>query len=412
MKRRDFLKSGLIAGAALSTFGVPLLARATSKPATVPIALVIPLSGTLGSFGQNELRGWEIAVEEINANGGIQSLGGAKLEAVVRDHQGLPRIGMGEVEKVAADKRIPIMVGCWSSAVTFPAAQVAEQYKMPHIIDIGSQTDILRRGFKYVFRYIQSTDAKCADTVRFSVEMGKKHNLMPKTAAIIARDDSYGKEAAEAFASSFERHGIKIVEKIIYPSKVANLDVEAAKIKAAKPDLIYSVPFLADGVLLSKALAVAKVECMAYVALGGIGEPEFLNMVGPLAEGIFMQTNIDEDQSRDIDRRLNEKMMAKYGVHNNQFSAALYGIVYLIKDVLERAGTVGREAVREALAATNITSGNALAMPSKFIRFDENGENIGAMCLIAQCYQKKWHTVWPFELSKVRQGEWPMPKRS
>ncbi len=409
MKRRTFLKTALT-GAGLITFGVPTLLQA-QKQATVPIALVIPLSGPLGSFGQNELRGWEIAVEEINQSGGIKSLGGAKLEAVVRDHQGQPRVGMAEVEKVAGDKSIPLMVGCWSSAVTYPAAQVAEQYKLPMIIDIGSQTDILRRGFKYVFRYIQPTDKKCDDMVRFSVEMGEKHKLMPKSAAVISRDDSYGKEAADAFVKSFESRGIKVVEKIIYPSKVANLDVEVAKIKAAKPDLVYSVPFLADGVLLSKAMAAAKLDCMAYAALGGIGEPEFLNMVGPLAEGVFMQTNIDEDKIRPVDKALNEKMMAKYGVANNQFSAALYGIVYVIKDVLERTGSVDRDAVREAIAKTDITSGNALAMPSDFIRFDENGENTGAMCIVAQCHEKAWHTVWPFHMSKVRQGVWPMPKQ-
>lgn len=410
MKRRSFLKTALAGAGLATTFGVPKLIQA-QQPAEVPIALVIPLSGPTGSFGQNELRGWEIAVEEINQSGGIQSLGGAKLKAVVRDHQGQPRVGMAEVEKVASDKSIPLMVGCWSSAVTFPAAQIAEQYKLPMIIDIATQTDILRRGFKYVFRYLQPTDMKCDDMVRFSLEMGEKHNMMPKTAAVISRDDSYGKEAAEVFVASFEKRGIKVVEKVIYPSKVANLDVEVAKLKAAKPDLIYSVPFLADGVLLSKAMAAAKLDCMAYAALGGIGEPEFLNMVGPLAEGIFMQTNIDEDKMRPIDKALNEKMRAKYGVDNNQFAAALYGIVYLIKDVLERTGSVDREAVREAIATTNITSGNALAMPSDFIRFDERGENLGAMCILAQCFNKAWHTVWPFHMSKVHEGVWPMPKQ-
>jgi branched-chain amino acid transport system substrate-binding protein len=410
MTRRTFIKTTGLMALGASTLGFPAIVRSTSKLEEVPIALVIPMTGPLGSFGQNELRGWTIAVEEINAAGGIKSLGGAKLKGEIRDTQGKPRIGMAEVEKVARNKQVPLMVGCWNSSVTYPASQVSEQYSLPHIIDIGSQTNILRRGFKYVFRYINSTEETCRQMVRFAREVGEKTGRVPKRAALIARDDGYGKEVCEALRKGLEESGQEIVAHIYYPTKVTNVDVEISKIKAAKPDVIYPTTFLNDGVLITKALRNQNVQALGYVFGGGINQPKYLEMAGDLAQYFFMQNNIDQDLSRPMDKEFQRKIKERYNVNTNQFSAALYGIAYLIKDVLERAGTVDREKVRDAIAATNISTGKALMVSPRGVRYDERGENLGAATFVCQCSEKAWHTVWPFDWEGKHDIVWPMPK--
>ena len=78
--------------------------------------------------------------------------------------------------------------------------------------------------------------------------------------------------------------------------------------------------------------------------------------------------------------------------------------------MLERAGTIDREKVREAIAKTNITSGRALTIPAKFIKFDEKGENLGLDIVMVQCFEGKYHTVWPSDFKGKYDPVWPMPK--
>jgi branched-chain amino acid transport system substrate-binding protein len=410
MNRRQFMKTvgaASLAGAGLAT-GFPVFGRA-EKLDEVEIALLLPMTGGLAFIGRQEEQGWEIAADEINAAGGIKSLGGAKLKGVIHDTQGTPRIAMSEVEKAAMNKKIPMLVGCWSSACTYPASQVAEQYKFPMMIDIGSQTDILRRGFKYVWRYISSTEKTCASLVDFAVQTGKKFGLAPKTAAMINRDDSYGKDVANSSMASFAKAGIKLVENITYPGNTTNLDVEVAKIKSVKPDLIYAAPFLSDGVLLTRALYNQKVEALSYIFQGGINNPEYFGMVGDMAQYICMQNNVDSSMHRKVDQDFAASLKKRYNVIYTQNSAALYGIAYVIADALERAASIEREAIRTAMTSTDIKTGPATIIAPLGVKFDSRGENLNAMTFVCQCHDKKWETVWPFDWPSAKKMVYPKP---
>jgi branched-chain amino acid transport system substrate-binding protein len=413
MDRRTFIK-GAGVGLALSTIGFPAIIKSATSLSEVPIAVVMPMTGPSGSFGQNALRGWDIAVDEVNSAGGIKSLGGAKIKTVLRDTQSTPRVGMAEVEKVAQDKNIPIMVGCWGSNVTYPASQISEQYGLPHLIDMGTQTSILRRGFKYVFRLNSDNDKSGQLMVHFVEDMGKRTGQVAKRVALITVDDNFGKDCAKAWKEALKKTNQAIVEEISYPLQVTNVDVEVAKLKAAKPDVIYMSSFLNDAVLITRALYAQKVDALAYVTWGaGFAQPEYLSMVGNLANYFYILAKFDHDMPRPIEKEFGEKLMKRYGVSINHYSAALYSLVYLIKDVLERAGTIDRMKVRDAIAATNLATGPALVLPvlpGKSIRFDKNGENMGVTDLISQCLDKEWHTVWPFEWPRKYNPVWPQPK--
>jgi branched-chain amino acid transport system substrate-binding protein len=392
-------------------FSFPEFGKGATTMAEVPIAVVMPMSGPTGSFGQNALRGWEIAVDEVNSAGGIKSLGGAKIKTVLRDTQSTPRIGMAETEKVAQDKSIPIMVGCWGSAVTYPVSQISEQNGLPHLIDMATQTDILRRGFKYVFRLNMDVNRTGERFVELVEDMGKRTGHAAKRVAFISVDDNFGKACVHAVKSALKNTKQEVVEDIYYPLKVTNLDVEVAKLKAAKPDVIYMSNFLNDSVLLAKAFYAQKVDAMAYVSWGGgQGQAEFLDMVGNLANYSFMDSKFDYDMNRPVDKEFGDKLMKRFGIRINHYSTSMYGLVYLIKDVLERAQTIDRVKVRDAIASTNITSGPAMIIPGKFIRFDNNGENMGAADLFAQCIKKEWHTVWPIDWPRKYDPVWPQPK--
>lgn len=410
--RRTFIKSAGAAGLAVSVLGFPAIIRSSIKVSEVEIACIYPLSGHAGASGGNAVRGWHIAVDEINAEGGIKSLGGAKIKTVLGDTQSSPRIGMAEIEKVAGNKNIPVVVGCWASAVTYPATQVAEQYRLPFIVDNAVQAEIMRRGFKYIFRITPPTDTSVEAPVNFVEDIGKMTGKVAKTAALISLDDNFGRSSAEDFKNAIKKKTKQeIVTEIYYPPKTTNLDVEIAKLKAAKPDVIYATSFVTDAVLIVKALQGQKVNTLGIITYGaGFVDPKYLELVGPLGNYITTITNWNYGLTRPWEMELNTKMRKIYGVDANHHSANQYSAVYVIKDVLERAGTIDREKVRDAIAATNITSGRALVIPTKFIRFDERGENIGAESLVAQCIDGKYQVVWPSEYKPKYKPVWPMPK--
>ena len=99
---------------------------------TVKVGILLPLSGSVAPIGVNNRRGHEFAVEEINANGGIKALGGAKLEMIDGDTQGKPEIGITELQKLERKGVVAIM-GAYQSGVTFPVTQVSEKLRVPFI---------------------------------------------------------------------------------------------------------------------------------------------------------------------------------------------------------------------------------------------------------------------------------------
>jgi branched-chain amino acid transport system substrate-binding protein len=409
--RRTFIKGVGAAGLTVSTFGFPSVGRSANLSEVV-IACVQPLSGVQGATGNNAIRGWNIAVDEINASGGIKSLGGAKIKTEFGDTQSTPRVGMAEIEKIARNKNVPVGVGCYQSAVTFPATQVAEQYGLPFIVDVSTQPEILRRGFKYVFRLGIPSDKMNEQSVDFVEAIGKKTGHFAKRAALLSLDDNYGRSSAEDYRNALKKKSKQeIVEEIYYPTKATNVDVEIAKLKAAKPDVVYLSGFVTDAVLIVKALSSQKVNLMGSInGGGGYVDPKFLEMVGPLANYLCAAAQWNYDMDKPMEAEFNNKMRTRYGVDANHHSAILYSCVYVIKDALERAGTIDRDQVREAIKNTSITSGRALTIPAKFIKFDDRGENIGFDILIAQCLEGKYHTVWPPEFKPKHSPVWPIPK--
>ena len=149
----------LQAGAATAALGAPGLLLAQPKP--IKIGLVHPVTGGLAYSGSQSRMGAQMAIDEINAAGGIKSMGGAKLEAALADSQSRPEVGVSEVERLQQEG-VSAYVGCFSSAIALPATQAAAKYNTPFLIDVGVSDAIVSRGLKNVFR-LAPGNGKCVD---------------------------------------------------------------------------------------------------------------------------------------------------------------------------------------------------------------------------------------------------------
>ena len=152
----------LQAGAAASALGAPGLLLAQARP--VKIGLVHPVSGGLAYSGGQGRLGCQLAIEEINAAGGIKAMGGARLEAALGDSQSRPEVGVSEVERLHQEG-VAAYVGCFSSAIALPATQAAAKYNTPFMIDVGVSDNIVNRGLKNVFRIARALGCKPSQLV-------------------------------------------------------------------------------------------------------------------------------------------------------------------------------------------------------------------------------------------------------
>src|SRR6201995_4427708 len=140
ISRRRFLHTSALGAAAVAS---PAVLRAQGS--SVKIGILHPVSGALSYSGQQGRIGAQLAVEEINAAGGIKALRGAKIEPMLGDAQSTPEGGNAEVEKMNA-AGVAAIVGGYASAICLSASQTAARYDLPYVVDVGVVGSIVTRG--------------------------------------------------------------------------------------------------------------------------------------------------------------------------------------------------------------------------------------------------------------------------
>ena len=145
--RRNFVAG---TAAAASSLMFPLVGRA--QPAPVKVGVLHPVTGWATYSGTQCRLGALLAIEDINNAGGIKSLGGAKLEAVLADAQSKPEVGVAEIERLNS-AGVSAVVGAYASAICLATTQAAAKYDLPHVVDIGVADSIVQRGLKNTFRF-------------------------------------------------------------------------------------------------------------------------------------------------------------------------------------------------------------------------------------------------------------------
>ena len=366
----------------------------------VRIGNIIPLSGPSASVGEQGRNAREMAVEEINAAGGIKSLGGAKLEMLYADSESKPEKGVSEAERMINTEKVHILTGCWNSAVTYPTTAVAERYGIPFVVPVSVADKITEQGFKTVFRIAAKDSWWTRDQFAFLKDMQEEFKTEIKTLAFVYENGDWGKGFAGQWRALAEKNGYKIVLDEPYPSTATDLSPVVQKIRRARPDALMLVSNAADAILLTNTLADYKVKLKAIIASGGgHADPSFLEATGSNARYLFDIVEWETDVNKPGVKEINEKFKARYGYNLAGESVDAYIAMYVIKDALERAGSTDPVKIREALAKTNLRSGPAMIASYDAIEFDATGQNKHAALSIVQINDLgnglERITVWP-----------------
>jgi len=376
----------------------------------IQIGAVYPLTGAVASTGQNIKRGIDMAVEDINASGGVL---GKKIEIVYGESQGDPKIGMSEAERLMTQGNVPVMLGAYQSGVTEVISQVAEKNATPLLSAISTADVLTTRGYKYFFRMAPTNMMYLRDMVQYVVDWNAKSHSNLKTVAIIADNTLLGQETAKWGKYWADKQGLSVIKVILYTRDAADLSSEVVTLKSAKPDVLMVDPYVSDAILLVKTMHEQgfKPKIMISKATGVI-DPNFLKNLKSQAEGITTAVEWNKGMSKGKD--INQKFEAKYGISMNGHSAEAYTAVWVLKTAIEQAGEANRDKIRAALANLKIEkkfpNGPEIMLPYDKISFEaielagqqHLNQNVNATLGIAQIRGDEYKTVWPFSVAEVQ----------
>jgi len=386
MERKRFfgLGFGMSLVAALF-FSAILITPVLAADKVVRIGNIIPLSGPSASVGQQGKNAREMAVKEINASGGIKSLGGAKLELYYADSESKPEKGVAEAERLINSKKVNVLTGCWNSAVTYPTTAVAERYGIPFIVPVSVSDKITSQGFKNVFRIAAKDSWWTRDQFQFLKDMQKEFGTSVKKLAFVYENGDWGKGMAGQWKKLAKAAGYKVVMDEPYPSTATDLSPVVQKIRRSRPDVLMLVSNAADAILLTNTIAAYKVKLKAIITSGGgHADPSFIKSVGQSARYIFDIVEWETDVNKPGAKETNARYKAQYGTNLTGEAVDAYLAMYVIKEALEQAASLDPDKIRQTLAQMDLKDGPGMIVGYDSVNFDETGQNINASLVMVQ----------------------------
>lgn len=394
LDRRTFLAAGA-AATAIGAAGFPVVLRA--QPASVKIGLIHPVSGFIAFSGTQCREGALMAIADINAAGGIKSLGGAQLEAMLADSQGKPDIGAAEVAKMAEAGAHGIVAG-YSSAISLATSQEAAKSNTPHVVDVGVSDEIVKRGLKNTFRFSPGYGSAAEMAVRNLDTINKAAGSPAKTAMIIHEESLFGTGTANLLSEQLPRIGIEVVEVIKHANPTRDFTNIALQIKSKNPDLIIPANYYNEYVLLARTLRQQQIKAKGiYSVLGGAASSyQFVKDFPDAAEQI-MDCNHWFNPKSDLALARKKAAEDKGLVYTYEIFLA-YNAVAVLADAIERAGSTEKDAV---IAALNASTWDQHGMPYGPTQF-ENGQNTGAQTVNTQVLDGVIEVIFPEEFASAK----------
>ena len=411
--RRDFIKKSAIVGTGLILpFGVPTLLRAAPKK--IKIGSIQPVTGPLAVIGQGQRKANIMAAKQINAAGGIKSLGGAQIEMLLGDSESKPEVGRQEADRLIKEGAV-VLQGPFQSGTAMAIATLAEQRQVPFVMDVAALDAITQKGYQYSFRVFITARGLVGGAINFLKQVVDMKGVAPKTAVVTNTADPFGKGMSGGFLKGLEKSGmpIKILERIQYPLGIQDLSAEVAKIKSLKPDLIFPVSRPGDSVILTRELYKQRVPLMGIYCPGSPGwyEPHVVKDLDKLI--LYVLVNVPWiNPLSPVYQSANAAFQKEFNQTLDTNSAYAYTGTLVAADALERAGSVKADNIVSALKETNFKDHPVLGGP---IQFADNGDNKGALTGLLQIQPdpvpaKRVRVVLPKKFAQSQEIVFPWPQ--
>lgn len=388
----------------------------------VKIGVLNPFTG--GSAFQANLakEGFDYAAKYYNDQGGIKSLGGAKLELVYADTTGVAEVGVTEFERLVNVEGIDICTGPYNSAVAGAVAPLAEKYQVPLVISQASSLSIYTAGYTYVFNPSNDARTNAQGLIGVCDMIADKYGDEIDGIGLIMENSEWGLSQKESFEKYFSAAGKEVLISETIEPGASDFSSQITKIKASGVKFV--VPCIAsfnDAVLFVRQMK--EYQCNAGIlASGGVFvTQEFIDALGEDANYIFSTETWNKGflEGRGEEAvAIHQGYVDQYGHDIGENAGMAWIAISVIVAALEEAGTKDRPTVRDTLYNMNLPEDSEYMrlVPFEGMKFDEidesgcvNHNKYGLSC-ISQLIDGEWKMVWPDRLlGDSNPLVWPIP---
>lgn len=314
----------------------------TSSLDTIPVGEFASLTGATASFGQSSHKGTQMAVDEINAAGGVL---GKKLRLITEDDQSRPGEAATVVRKMLSRDKIVALLGEVASSRSLEAAPLCQQAGIPMISPASTNPKVTEVG-DFVFRVCFIDPFQGTVLSKFALSKGWK-----RVAILTDVKQDYSVGLSQFFKKHFTANGGEIVGEQSYSSGDKDFKAQLTAIKGSQPDAIVASGYYTETGLI--ALQARELQVSAPL-LGGDGwdSPSLVEVGGKAIEGSFFSNHFSvEDPALAIQEFL-KKYRAKFGAEPDAMSALGYDSAMILVDAMKRAGTTEGAKLKAAIAST------------------------------------------------------------
>jgi branched-chain amino acid transport system substrate-binding protein len=384
-------------GTALAALGAALLA-AQPAWADVKFGALYPFSGELALLGEESFRGLELAVEQINAQGGVQGeqVVLARGDAVDNNQ------AIGEARRLTSVESVAAIFGTYSSGRSMAASQVAELAGIPYF-ELGAVTaDLTNRGFKYLFRTNPTavqTGETTIDLVREVVAPRLGVDPRELKIALLYEDSSFGASVGKYKLEAAQKHGMNVVQEHAYPASTVDMSSIILALQQAEVDVVIQTSYLNDTVLFLRQAHEAGFKPKAFVgAGGGYSMQQAADSVGhDLIDGVFdvdfPQYKINPEAAPGVEQFVQAYQEKYQSPPRSGHSLVNYAGSLAILQALDKAEGFEPDTIRDTVAAMDVPVGQTAT--GYGVRFDENGQNTRAFYYGMQWQDGQLVTIYP-----------------
>lgn len=368
MKRHLVLAlSAAVALAACGKKEEPAKTADAKKPAAaaqdvIKIGHVAPLTGGIAHLGKDNENGAKMAVDEINAAGGLKVGDKSyKLELMPEDDKADPKEGTVVAQKLVDGGAVAV-VGHLNSGTTIPASKIYSDASLSHVSPSATAVRLTEQGFKTTFRVVARDDKQGGALASFA-----KDSLKAKTVAIIDDRTPYGQGLADEFEKAIKAANVKVTAREFTNDKATDFNAILTKIRATKPDVIMYGGMDATAGPMAKQMKQLGIKA-PLLAGDGVCSPEFIKLAGDAAS-IMKCSQAGEDVNKLAKgEEFKAKYKAKFGSEVQVYSPYSYDAIYVIAEAIKKAGKADRASITAALPTVSYTGLTGT------ISFDEKGD--------------------------------------
>jgi branched-chain amino acid transport system substrate-binding protein len=342
---------------------VLIVTQTRKEEKEIKIGHIAPLTGDAAIWGNWEVEGIELAVEEINSKGGVV---GRKIKVIHEDDKGDPKTAVSALQKLITVDKVEIVIGATLSSTTLAAAPIAEKNKVI-MLSPSAQSPKISEAGDYIFRIFASSTVEG----KHLAELAKKFNV--RSAAILYINNDYGVGLKSVISQYLRENNIPVLDEEGYDVEIKDFRAQIEKIKSLAPEAIFLLGYPTDmGTILlqMKELGLKKLKTKIF-APNSFEAEEIIKIAKDAAEGVFYVYPVlpDLEYTKTIKQKFYDKFKKEMNIYNAMGYDAVKILCFVIEQVLKEKGKPDSEYVKDLLYKVKDFPG--ITGP---ITFDQNGD--------------------------------------